>query len=64
MTQEKKLSLDVKARIANGRSRACGKCYHFPCGEVLSAICSQAFIEGFKKVTLPIRKRMTDDQRL
>ena len=32
MTQEKKLSLDVKARIANGRSRACGKCNHFPCG--------------------------------
>ena len=64
MTQEKKLSLDVKARIANGRSRACGKCYHFPCGEVLSAICSKAFIEGFKKVTLPIEKRITDDQRL
>lgn len=49
MTQAKKLSLDMKAKIANGRSRACGKCNHFPCVEVLSAICSQAFIEGFKK---------------
>lgn len=49
MTQEKKLSLAMKAKISNGRSRACAKCNHRPCGAVLSAICSQAFIEGFKK---------------
>ncbi len=49
MTQEKKLSLSMKAKIANGRSRACAKCNHRPCGAALSAICSQAFIEGFKK---------------
>ena len=49
MTQDKKLSLAMKAKIANGRSRACAKCNHRPCGAALYAICSQAFIEGFKK---------------
>ena len=49
MTQVKHLSLDKKAKLANGRSHACGKCNHYPCGTVLSAICREAFIEGFKK---------------
>lgn len=49
MTQDKKLSLEMKAKIANGRSRACAKCNHCPCGAALSAICTQALIEGFKK---------------
>lgn len=49
MTQEKKLSLAMKAEIANGRSRACAKCDHRPCGAAMQSICSHAFIEGFKK---------------
>lgn len=49
MTQDKKLSLEMKAKITDGRSRACAKCNHCPCGAALSAICTQAFIEGFKK---------------
>lgn len=58
MTQGKELSLSMKAKIANGRSRACGRCNHRPCGAVLSAICSRAFIEGFKKGYATHRKEI------
>ena len=58
MTQEKKLSLAMKAKIANGRSSACAKCNHRPCGAALQAICSQAFIEGFKKGYSTYRKEI------
>ncbi len=64
MTKEKKLSLEMKAKIANGRSRACGKCNRRPCGAVLSAICSQAFIEGFKKGYATHKKEKDHDERL
>lgn len=64
MTQEKKLSLEMKAKIANGRSRACGKCNHHPCGVALSAICSQAFIEGFKKGYSTRKKEIYYGERL
>lgn len=64
MTQEKKLSLDMKAKIANGRSRMCGKCNRRLCPFELSAICSQAFIEGFKKGYTTHKKEIKDGKGL
>ena len=64
MTQEKKLSLEMKAKIANGRSRACGKCKYHPCVAALSAICSQAFIEGYKKGYSTHKKEIDNGKRL
>lgn len=48
MTQ-KKLSLTDKARKANGLSHACERCNHHPCNPSLMLICTQAFIEGYRK---------------
>ena len=44
-----KVSLDQKARKANGNDRSCGKCNHYPCPDVMSKVCSEAFIKGYKK---------------
>lgn len=44
-----KISLDQKARTANGKNRSCGKCNHYPCPEAMFKVCSEAFIKGYKK---------------
>lgn len=44
-----KVSLDQKARKANGKDRSCGKCNHYPCPEPMFKVCSEAFIKGYKK---------------
>lgn len=44
-----KLSLEMKARRANGKDRTCGKCNHFPCPEAMKKVCDEAFIRGYKR---------------
>lgn len=44
-----KISLEMKARRANGKDRICGKCNHFPCPEAMKKVCDEAFIRGYKK---------------
>jgi hypothetical protein len=53
------ISLEEKARRANGLSRSCSKCNHFPCSEVFSRLCSKAFVEGFKKGYQKHRKELS-----
>ena len=45
----KRLSLEDKARIANGKERHCTKCNHRICPDGLLKLCSEAFIRGYKK---------------
>jgi len=61
MRQKKRqISLEEKARRANGFSRSCSKCNHAPCSEVFSRLCSEAFIEGFKKGYKTHRKETSE----
>ena len=49
MGKEKK-SVEQMAKEANGRSRACVNCSLFMnCNMIIQKICSDAFIEGYKK---------------
>lgn len=45
----RKISLEMKARQANGKDRTCGKCNHFPCPNAMKKVCDDAFIRGYKK---------------
>ena len=45
----KRLSLEDKAKIANGKERHCTKCNHRICPDGLLKLCSEAFIRGYKK---------------
>ena len=46
----KKKSVEQMAKEANGRSRACVNCSLFMnCNLITQKICSDAFIEGYKK---------------
>ena len=54
----------MKAKIANGHSRACEKCNLFPCGIAMTSACSKDFIEGFKKGYATHKKETKDDKRL
>lgn len=45
----KRLSLEDKAKMANGNDRHCKKCNHRICPDALLKICSEAFIRGYKK---------------
>ena len=48
--EKAKKSIEQMAKEANGRSRACAKCTKmFMCNSIDMAICSDAFIEGYKK---------------
>ena len=45
-----KKSVEQMAKEANGRSRACNICHLFmKCNMIIQKICSDAFIEGYKK---------------
>ena len=45
-----KKSVEQMAKEANGRSRACNICSLFmKCSMITQKICSDAFIEGYKK---------------
>lgn len=57
----KKLSLEMKARKANGKDRACGKCNHYPCPEAMFKVCSEAFIKGYEKGYKQRQKEEIDD---
>ena len=46
---EKRLSLEDKAKMANGNERHCRKCNHHVCPDGLLELCSEAFIRGYKK---------------
>lgn len=46
---EKRLSLEDKAKIANGNERHCRQCNHHVCPDGLLKVCSEAFIRGYKK---------------
>ena len=46
---EKRLSLEDKAKIANGNERHCRQCNHRVCPDGLLKVCSEAFIRGYKK---------------
>ena len=49
MEKEKK-SVEQMAKEANGRSRACVNCsIRMKCNMITQKICSNAFIEGYKK---------------
>lgn len=45
----KRLSLEDKAKIANGNERHCRQCNHRVCPGGLLEVCSEAFIRGYKK---------------
>ena len=45
----KRLSLEDKAKIANGNERHCRQCNHRVCPDGLLEVCSEAFIRGYKK---------------
>lgn len=49
----KREDIEKAARIANGTSRACAKCYikeiYKICPFECQKVCSSAFVEGFKK---------------
>ena len=45
----KRLSLEDKAKIANGNERHCRQCNHRVCPDGLLKLCSEAFIRGYKK---------------
>lgn len=45
----KRLSLEDKAKIANGNERHCRQCNHHVCPDGLLKVCSEAFIRGYKK---------------
>lgn len=47
--EKKKLSLEDKARKANGLDRSCKGCNHFPCPQSLATLCRDAFVQGYKK---------------
>ena len=48
--EKAKKSVEQMAKEANGRSRACVNCRLFMnCNLITQKICSDAFIEGFKK---------------
>ena len=48
--EKAKKSIDQMAKEANGRSRACKNCRLFiKCNAETQKICSDAFIEGYKK---------------
>ena len=48
--EKAKKSVEQMAKEANGRSRACVNCSLFmKCNMVTQKICSDAFIEGYKK---------------
>ena len=48
--EKAKKSVEQMAKEANGRSRACNICILFmKCNMVTQKICSDAFIEGYKK---------------
>lgn len=42
-------SLNQTARIIDGRSHRCENCPLHPCSEIQFKVCSNAFIEGFRK---------------
>ena len=46
---EKRLSLEDKAKIANGNERHCRQCNHHVCPDGFLKVCSEAFIRGYKK---------------
>ena len=46
---EKRLSLEDKAKMANGNERHCRQCNHRVCPDGLLKLCSEAFIRGYKK---------------
>lgn len=45
----KRLSLEDKAKMANGNDRHCKECNHRICPDAMLKICSEAFIRGYKK---------------
>ena len=45
----KRLSLEDKAKIANGNERHCRQCNHHVCPDGFLKVCSEAFIRGYKK---------------
>ena len=45
----KRLSLEDKAKIANGNERHCRQCNHHVCPDSFLKVCSEAFIRGYKK---------------
>ena len=45
----KRLSLEDKAKMANGNERHCRQCNHRVCPDGLLKLCSEAFIRGYKK---------------
>lgn len=48
--EKAKKSVEQMAKEANGRSRACVNCSLFMnCNMITQKICSDAFIEGYKK---------------
>jgi len=46
---KKKLSLNEKARKANGLDRSCKYCNHAPCPQAMAYVCRDAFVKGYKK---------------
>ena len=46
---EKRLSLEDKAKMANGNERHCRQCNHRVCPDGLLKLCSESFIRGYKK---------------
>lgn len=45
----KRLSLEDKSIIANGKECHCRKCNHHVCPDGFHKVCSEAFIRGYKK---------------
>lgn len=61
MKQTKLVSLERKARQANGLSHACERCSLWPCSTDIMRVCHQSFFEGYRK-GYNQRKREEDDQ--
>lgn len=48
--KDKRQSLTMMAKRANGRSRMCGTCAYHESGNIeICFVCSKAFIEGYEK---------------
>lgn len=59
--KDKTTSLDKVAYLYNGRSRACAKCtYHHTCGPLVMEVCTNSFVEGFKKGYKHRQKQITN----
>lgn len=58
----KQKSVISMAKLANGRSRQCGKCKYHPCSESQADICYRAFNEGYLKGYKQAKKGLKDER--